>query len=353
MVYRIVAIPPLTREGREILRDYSVAYFRRNQLDEAIKALSEGAEILIFVGFKVGKEVMDKAPKLKLIITRTSGVDDIDLNEAEERGICVANQPEVIAESVAEHAIGSILASLKFIVAGHEYVTSGAWEKEGWPHWFRGGLILGRTLGLIGAGRIGTLIASKAKCLGILKIYYWSRSRKPYLEMSLGAEKVPFNEIFSSSQILVNTLPQTPQTENLITLEHLMKLPQNAVFVNVGRGKTVEEGAIEKLLEVRQDVRVILDVYREEPLKHESCLIKKYGEDPRVILTPHIAGYSEESYRGTSYLAALQAVKYLEEGCVWNPVTAACRSCRNSPPPLEEVLRNITIDAYPISREPQ
>lgn len=341
MVYRIVAIPPLTREGREVLRNYSVAYFRRNQLDEAIKALSEGAEILIFVGFKVGKELMDKAPKLKLIITRTSGVDDIDLKEAEKRGICVANQPEVIAESVAEHAIGSILASLKFIVAGHEYVTSGAWEKEGWPHWFRGGLILRRTLGLIGAGRIGSLIASKAKCLGISKIYYWSRSRKPYLEMALGAEKVPFDEIFSSSQILVNTLPQTSHTENLITLGHLMKLPQNAVFVNVGRGKTVEEGAIEKLLEARQDIRIVLDVYYEEPLTSESTLIKKYRKDPRVVLTPHIAGYSEESYRGTSLLAALQAEKFIEEGCVWNPITQCCQICKDSPPSIQEVIARI------------
>jgi len=97
-------------------------------------------------------------------------------------------------------------------------------------------------------------------------------------------------------------------------------------------------GAVEELLERRSDIRVALDVYGEEPIQPDHPLVKQYQGGDRAVFTPHIAGYSEESMIATAILAALQARRYLEEGCIWNPATKSCRQCTDSPPPVEEAI---------------
>lgn len=340
-MYDVIAIPPLPREARSLLQGYNVLYLRRGEVDALLKALSDGGKVLVTVGLRVDEALLSRARGLKLLITRTSGLDGIDLDSASRHGVCVANEPEVIDEAVAEHVIGGVIAALKYVVAGHEYVVSGEWFYRGWPAHYRGGLLVGRRLGLLGGGRIATLVAVKASCLGASRVMYWSRTRKPTLEMAVHAQRVPVDELFKQSDILVNTLPYAEGTRHLVTYELLMKLPKGAVFVNVGRGMTVEKNAIVKALDARKDLRFVLDVHYDEPLRPDSELIRKYGKDPRLVLTPHLAGYTEETYRGTGLLAALQSIKFLEEGCVWNPANEKCRQCIDSPPPLHDILHRI------------
>ncbi|BEP17936.1 hypothetical protein PYJP_12880 [Pyrofollis japonicus] len=341
MVYDVVAYPRLPSAALHVLEGLRYQMFHYGEEDALREFLRRvGARVLIRVGLPVNRELLGEAKGLELVITRTSGLDGIDVGAAEEKGVCVTNQPEVIAEAVAEHALGLAIAAAKLLVAGHSYVVSGEWARQGWPRWWRPRLLYGRRLGLLGMGRIASLVAQKFRAaLGVREIYYWSRRRKPELEVVLGARRLSLEELFERSEILVAALPCTDETRGLVTLDLLEKLPRNAIFVNVGRGCVVEEGALEKLLERRSDIRVALDVYEEEPVPPEHPLVNQYQGGDRAVFTPHIAGYSEESMIATAILAAMQARRYLEKGCVWNPATKNCKQCTDSPPTLDEAIR--------------
>ena len=339
--FDVVAYPPLPREAREVLENYSIAQFRYGEEEYLLKALREGAKAFIVIGLPVNNDLLSKSPGLEVIIARTDGLDYIDLKAAEKAGVCVANQPEAIAESVAEHVIGAVISVMKYINAGHEYVVTGEWFRKGWPSHFRGELILGRSLGLLGFGRIAHLLATKFKHLGVSRIYYWSRSRAERTELMLGAVRKPLKKVFMNSSIVINTLPDTTETHHLITAGLLQSLPKGAVFVNVGRGGVLKTEDLIKVLEVRNDLRVFLDVYEEEPLSSQEPLILKYSRSNRILLTPHIAGYSEESMRVTALLAAMQVRKFFEEGCLWDPVVQGCKQCPDSPPVLKDLLSKV------------
>ncbi|BAA80255.2 putative glyoxylate reductase [Aeropyrum pernix K1] len=272
---------------------------------------------------------------LELIVLTSTGFDHVDVEAAAGVGVCVANQPEVITEAVAEYVVAAVLAALRGVVAGHMYTPR--WAREGWPSHLAGFLVRGRSVGLLGAGRIGQSVAFKLAALGAGPFYYYSRSRKPGLEAVLGAKRLEPRELFSRSMILVNSLPLTGETRGLVTAGLLRLLPRGAVYVNVGRGGTEEPGAVEAVASEREDLYFVLDVHPEEPLPPSSGRMRLHG-NPRVVMTPHIAGSSRESMTATRLLAAMQARDYLERGCVWNPVNGACRECPSQRVGLDEAI---------------
>ena len=288
-----------------------------------------GARVAI-VGFvRVDREVLEAAgPGLGLVLARSSGVDHIDVEAAEEMGVCVANQPEAIAWAVAEHALGLALTQTKRLMEGHKLVEEGGWE--GFPRHLRGFLLRGATAGIVGLGRIGVLLAWYLRSMGAGRILYWSRRRKPELELLLRLEPASLERLFSESRLVFIALPLTRETRGLIGWSLLSRLPQGAVFVNVGRGPVVVEADLARLLDERPDVRAALDVYEEEPLPRDSPLTK-HASNGRATLTPHFAGYSEQSMEATDILAARQAIHYLKTGEAWNPVNRACRQARDIP----------------------
>ncbi len=278
---------------------------------------------------------------LELVIARSSGYDHIDVRAAEEAGVIVVNQPEVITEAVAEYAVAGIMAALRMIKPGSEYITR--WYKEGWPRHLMGMLLLGRSIGLLGAGRIGQSIAFKLRLLGAGRILYYSRSRKPCLENTLSARRVGIRELFRSSHIVVNSLPFTEATKGLVTADLIISMPRHGIYVNVGRGGTEEPGAVVEAYKAREDLFLVLDVHPIEPLPPGDERLRLAGS-PRVIMTPHFAGYSLESWAATTYLALLQARDYLEGSCVWNLVAGRARICEDTGPSLYdavEIARNL------------
>ncbi len=292
-----------------------------------------GAEVLLAGFSRVDSQVIDAGlPSLKLIVSMSSGVDHIDVDYAEERGVCVANQPEAIAFAVAEHAVMLALAALRGLVASHVWASSGEWASRGWPPWARGGLIRGSTVGVVGLGRIGSLVALYSRAMGASKILYWSRRRKPELEQVLQLEPASLERLFRESDVVVVALPRAPSTKGMIRYKHLSLMKSGAVLVNVGRGGVVDENDLARLLRERDDVYVALDVFEEEPLPPGSPLAEIAREKPRqLILTPHHAGASPLSWRMTAVLAARQAAFFLERGEVWNPVNGACRQAKDIP----------------------
>ncbi len=327
MLGRVAVFPPLPGEARRVLEDIAVVVEGSGGRERLLEAV-RGARVLIAGFVKVDREVLEASGgSLELVVTRSSGYDHIDVEAAEDLGICVANQPEAIAFSVAEHALGMAIVQAKRVLEGHYLVAGGEWS--GFPTHLRGFLLRGATVGIVGLGRIGSLLAFYSRMMGASRILYWSRRRKPELELLLLLEPASLERLFSESRVVFIALPLTRDTEGLIKLDHLRLLPEGAVLVNVGRGRVVEDGAIETLLEERKDVRVALDVYWEEPLPRDSRLLDYAGQ---ALLSPHFAGYSGLSSRMTSVLAARQARFYLERGEVWNPVTrSTCREAKDIP----------------------
>jgi glyoxylate reductase len=295
-----------------------------------LREAAERADVILLGFHRLGPEALRPGVRVRLVVAMSSGVDHIDLEAAERAGVCVANQPEAIAEAVAEHTLTLILAALRRVVEGHFYASTGRWASEG--GFLRGRTLRGRTLGVVGLGRIGSLVALKARLMGASRILYWSRRRKRELEQILHAEPASLERLFSESDVVVVALPAARETRGLVGWSLLSRLKSGAVLVNVGRGVVVDESALERLLSERDDVVVALDVFSEEPLSPDSPIARLAREAPgRVILTPHIAGGSDLSLWATRYMAARQAAMYLERGEVWNPVAGPCREARDIP----------------------
>jgi len=327
----VVSSVRLSDEAARILREVSDLVMPESGAAgrEWLVENARGATVLIVGFLRVNGEIYDAAgPSLRLVLARSSGVDHIDLQAAIDRGICVANQPEAIAMSVAEHAVGIALTQTKRLLEGHMLNLEGGWN--GFPRGLRGFLLRGITAGIVGLGRIGVLIAGLLRSLGVGRILYWSRRRKPELELLLRLEPASLERLFSESRLVFVTLPLTRDTRGLIDYRLLSRLPSGAVFVNVGRGPVVREGDLVRVLKERSDLRVALDVYEVEPLPQDSPL-RKYAREGRVTLTPHFAGYSEQSMLFTDVLVAKQARHFLARGEVWNPVTPNCVQARDIP----------------------
>ncbi|MEB3825389.1 MAG: hypothetical protein LRS47_01820 [Desulfurococcales archaeon] len=283
----------------------------------------------------VTRKMLEDKGCLELVIARSSGYDYIDLDAAEENGVCIANQPEIIGITVAEHAVAGILASLLSVIEAYNHMPK--WAADGWPRWIRRNIIHGKSLGLLGTGRIGSGVLAKLWGFGLEKVYYYSRTPKPQLEAVYNAERTGVERLFRKSDIVVNSLPLTRETRGLVTSNLIAVMPPYGVYVNVGRGGTEAEGAVEEAARLRPDLRFVLDVHPEEPLQTGHPRMRMYGREG-VILTPHLAGYSVESYIGTTILALAQARDYLEKGCVWNPVAGPCKPCSEKSIGIEEAL---------------
>ncbi|MEB3779995.1 MAG: hypothetical protein GSR85_07180 [Desulfurococcales archaeon] len=313
----------LLQEGVRVITPPSKRLFNRRSW--ILENVSE-ASILIAGFTRIDKPIIDGSPRLELIVSRSSGVDHIDVEYAESKGICVANQPEAIAEAVAEHIVGLIVSSLRRITKGHLYVVEGGWYENGF---LRGVTLRGKTLGVVGMGRIGSLASLHLRMLGVSKVLYWSRSRKREVEQLLKAEPASLDRIFRESDVIVVTLPITRETKGIIGYELLSKMKENALIVNVGRGGVIDEDSLARVLRERSDILAALDVYEKEPLPPDDKLVKIAKETDRLVLTPHNAGGTDLSMKLTSLLAVKQVIHYINTGEVWNPVTSTCREARD------------------------
>ncbi|MFP3144828.1 MAG: 2-hydroxyacid dehydrogenase [Caldisphaera sp.] len=276
--------------------------------------------LLTFIKFD--KELIDKAGNLRVIIATSSGYDHIDVEYAESKGICVANQPEAIAHSVAEHAIGMTISLTKRIIQGDRYIWNREWN--GFPYFLTGNLLKDKNIGIIGMGRIGVLIASYLRNFKIGKILYYSRKRKPEIEILLKAEPASLNRIFSEADIIYLTLPYNEKTQGLINRNLLMKMKEGSILISLGRGKLLKTEDIVYLLNNRKDLMLGLDVFEDEPLPPDSPLLNDKFKS-QLLLTPHISGPSKETSQITMYMAIKQLISYYETEMVWNPVNNSCK----------------------------
>lgn len=292
----------LKGEGRELI----VSEFDRPLTPEELLEKTKGADaIMTLLNDKIDGEVMDAiGPQLKIISNYAVGFDNIKVDDATTRGVVVTNTPsEEVNESVAEHAWALMLSLTRRIVEADEATRKGAYK--GWePAIFLGKNMMGKTIGIVGLGRIGTMVARRAKGFGV-KVLYNKRERDEKAESELGIEFAELDKLLAESDFVTLHVPLTPDTRHLISAENLKKMKEGAFLVNTSRGPVVDEHALSEALRSGHLGGAGLDVYENEPEINPELI----GME-NTILTPHIASATWEARNkmGKQAVAAINAV---------------------------------------------
>lgn len=250
---------------------------------------------------------LDAMPRLRVIANYAVGVNNIDLEAAKARGIVVANTPGVLTEATAEIAVGLMLACARRMVEGDILVRQGTFT--GWaPLFHLGQGVYGTTVGIVGAGRIGTQVA-RTMALGFgCRILYAGRLRHEALESECGAKKAAIEELLRESDFVSLHCPLTPQTRRLIDARALALMKPTAILINTARGPVVDEAALVQALRERRIAGAGLDVF-----EHEPSLADGLAELKNVVVLPHI-GSATHKTRQTMGLMCAQAVVDVLQG---------------------------------------
>ncbi|MBD3672521.1 MAG: phosphoglycerate dehydrogenase [Planctomycetaceae bacterium] len=255
---------------------------------ETLIKATEGYEAVIAGSEPWTEKVLRALPQLRVISRSGVGFDAVDTAVCDELGIVVATTPGVNHHAVAEHATAMLMAIARGFPWNDMWVRQGKWERIAGPR------VMGRTLGLVGLGRIGQATAERAAGLGMKLMAY-----EPYADdhfiAKWGIELVGIDELFSRADYVSLHCPATEETKHLVNAERLAKMKEEAVLINTARGSLVDEGALIAALQNKQIRAAGLDVFEEEPLPLSSPLI----EMENVLLSGHVAGLDYESHDGT------------------------------------------------------
>lgn len=272
---------------------------------EIIEGIKGKDGLLCLLTDPIDKEVISSGDRLKAISIYAAGYDNVDVKEATKRGIIVSNTPDVLTDATAELAWALLFAVARRVVEGDRFTRSGKFR--GWsPLLMLGKRISGSTLGIIGAGRIGTAFALKSKGLN-MKVLYYNRSKNEVLEKELGARKVSLEDLLKQSDFISIHLPLTPETYHLIGEKELSMVKKGAVIINTARGAIIDERALVKALKEKRIFGAGLDVYENEPEVNEE--LKKLDN---VVLLPHIGSATFETRVKMAILAAENLVTSLK-----------------------------------------
>jgi glyoxylate reductase len=263
---------------------------------------------------KIDVELMDKAPKLKVISNYAAGFDNVDIAAATKRGIVVGNTPGVLTETTADFAFTLLMSAARRVVEGDKMVRAGKWKTWG-PMTLLGQDIHGSTLGIVGLGRIGAAIARRAKGFG-MKLMYYNVIRQPETEKEFGIEFVDLNKIFAESDFITLHTNLTPQTYHLIGAEQLKKMKKNCILINSSRGPIIDNMALAEALRNGTIAYAALDVTEPEPIPSDHPLLKLNN----VIIAPHIASASVATRAKMALLAADNLIAGLKGEMPTNPV---------------------------------
>lgn len=270
--------------------------------------------LLTLLTDRIDGQVMDAAPRLKVVSNFAVGFDNIDIPAATSRGIVVTNTPEVLTDTVADFAFCLILAAARRLVEADAYTRAGKWKT--WePLLLAGQDVHGATLGLIGLGRIGSAVARRAKGFEMRVIYY-DPYRRQDLETSLGIEYRPFADVLRDADVLSVHVPLSEQTRHLIGGEQFGMMKKTAVFVNTSRGPVVDQRALAEALASRRIFAAGIDVFEQEPMPPDDPLLRL----DNVVVAPHIASASVPTRIRMATLAAENLVAVLQGQRPPNPV---------------------------------
>src|SRR5690349_11285027 len=254
--------------------------------EDEFVAAARDADALYAKGRRITKKMIDGMQRCKIISLGSVGVDTVDVAAATERGIPVTNCPDTFIEEVADHAMTLILASWRRLVVQDQMVRKGEWTKAR-PMLYQFPRLLGMTLGFISFGHVARAVARRAKPFGFQMLAY-----DPYIEelvmSEYGVQPVSYGELLERSDIISMHAPGTKDAHHLMKEQHFRKMKKTALFVNTGRGSTVDEAALIKALQEGWIAGAGLDVLETEPVGHNNPLLGMEN----VILTAHVASAS-------------------------------------------------------------
>lgn len=281
--------------------------------EELIAACADAVIVSCFIHTQFSAEILKRLPKLKLLSTRSVGFDHIDTDFCAKRGITVCNVPDYGSHVIAEHVFALLLSTLRHIPEADKKVEGGTFDYHG----LRGMALRGKTIGIVGTWKIGKNVAKIAHGFG-MKILAVDRCRVLELERSCAMRYVTLPELLSTSDIITLHIPESAQTHHLIDAKAFASMKPGAILVNTARGSLIDSAAMLQALESGKLSYALLDVLEHEQNFSEN---KALIGHPRVVTTPHIAFYADDSMRNM-YLDAFQSIEQWQKGTIPEHVIA-------------------------------
>lgn len=313
MAFKVVISDPLSEEGIYPLREaenIEIDFATESTEEELIEKLQDANALLVRSQTQVTRELIEKAPNLKIIGRAGVGVDNIDLDAATENGIIVVNAPDGNTNSAAEHAVAMIMSLARRIPHAHASLQEGKWDRKK----YIGVELKHKTLGIIGLGRIGAEVAHRAKGQRMNVIAY-----DPFLTeetaQKLGVKGGTVDEVLEAADFITIHTPLLDSTRNMINADAFKKMKDGVRIINCARGGIIDEDALYDAIESGKVAGAALDVMSEEPFVGHKLL-----DLPQVIATPHLGASTVEAQESVAVDVSLDVIKFATEGTVRNPV---------------------------------
>ncbi|MEM3162562.1 MAG: phosphoserine phosphatase SerB, partial [Candidatus Bathyarchaeia archaeon] len=298
---KVLVCDLIDSEGVELLQRFGFEVINKPKIsfEELKKEVADCDVLIVRSRTKVTKDVIDAGKKLKVIARAGAGIDNIDVDYAEKKGIKVVCASEAVANAVAELTVGLILSMARQIPRADRALKEGKWIKneiEGWE-------LRGKTIGIIGCGRIGQRVAQLAKAFGMSILISDMNCPPDSLIREVNAQLVPLEELLKRSDIITMHVPLTTQTHHMIGKNEINLMKEGVYIINTSRGSVIDENALFEALKTGKIAGAALDVYEREPPEDYSII-----KLPNVVCTPHIGAQTAESQKRASMDVALKIV---------------------------------------------
>lgn len=283
-VIRILVADPLSAKALELLKEvaeFDVAYQPEMKGDELAEVIPHFDSLLIR-GTRIDSRLLEKAGSLRLIVRAGNGLDNVDLEAARRMGIEVRNTPEATAVSVAEYTIGLLIFAARYLGQAFCSMKEGKWDRNAL---FNGVELQGKTLGIVGFGRIGSQVGRRALAFGIEVVFNDIRT----IDTDLSVQALSLDELLDVSDFISLHVPLDQSTRNLIGWDHLSRMKPDAILINTSRGGVLDDEALLKTLEEERLRAAVLDVFVDEPPKNDRLI-----QHPRIYPFPHLGAGSGE-----------------------------------------------------------
>jgi len=302
---KVYATHPLFEEARKILdANCDIQYWgepERPPREEVLRRVKDREALICLLTEKINDELLRAAPKLRIVSNVAVGFDNIDVDACTRRGVVATNTPGVLDETTADFTWTLLLAVARRLIEGEALARSGNWK--GWNlDQLCGADVWGKTLGIVGFGRIGRAVARRASGFQMKVIYTDAVRASEDIERSVNAEFRDMNTLLTESDFISLHVPLLPETRGLFDAPKFFRMKPTAFLINTSRGPVVDEAALVAALENRKIAGAALDVYENEPFIHPGL------KRPNVVLAPHLASASIETRSKMATMAANNVV---------------------------------------------
>ncbi len=306
---KVFSTHPLYPEAQQLLQATCECEFwskpERPSREELFRRIQDKEGLVCLLTEKIGDDLLRAAPKLRLVANVAVGYDNIDLPACTKRGVAATNTPGVLDETTADFAWALLLAVARRVVEADQFVRAGSWQ--GWDFdQFCGTDVWGKTLGIVGFGRIGRAVARRANGFG-MKVLYHNRNRADEaIEKDNRAEYRDMNTLLAESDFVSLHIPLNGDTRQLFDAPKFFRMKPTAFLINTSRGPVVDEAALVHALESKKIAGAGLDVFEQEPFVHAGL------KRSNVVLAPHLGSASNETRAKMALVAAQNAVAFFQ-----------------------------------------